>query len=183
MPNSGFSEANWEREFMDIGQMVDVALQSQPGDKAVKEKLREAILEQSVRSIDSYLHSHLSRGLGSHERDEPGSTTDDDCIPVVDIYYTTYHGFYTSDRDIVGLDVTLNYGTPFYYGGNRHPTVEFSRLARVSEPPLGLVRQARMELEPIVQKVIEEKCGPFLQGLLSERQAEIARWSFIGPDW
>lgn len=184
MLNSGFSKANWEREIIHIGQMVDAALKSQPGDQTVQSKLRDAILAQSVGSLETYLGSHLTR-VSSHEREiVPGTTTDDDCIPAVNRYSTLYHGFYTSGQDHVGLIVELSYGTPFYYGGNRHPIVELSRLVKPSTPPLGLVRQARMELEPIVQKVIEEKCGSFLQGLLRERQADIdARKPFSRPMW
>lgn len=183
MLNSGFSEANWEREIIDIGQIADAALKSQPGDQTVKEKLREAILAQSVMSIGTYLGSHLTR-FSSHESEiVPGTTTDDDCIPVVNRHSTLYHGFYTSGQDSVELTVELSYGTPFYYTGNRHPAVELSRLVKPSTPPLGLVNQAKMELEPIVQQVIQEKCGSFLQGLLKQRRADLDASKFSRPGW
>ena len=172
IPNSGFSKGNLESEVMDIGKIVDDALKQQPGDSSVKEILREVILQQSVDSVRAYLDTHLTFIDSSHRVDDPGSTTDNDCIPFVDCYSTIYHGVYKLGKEQAGIMVRLNYGTPFNYKGNRNPTVKFSRLVELGTSS-GLLRQAIMELDPAVHQIIQEKCGAFLQGLLRERQKEI----------
>ena len=115
MQNSGFSKGEWERGIMNIGNMVDTAIESKPVDIIVKGNFRDITLTNIVNSLKVYLDTHLTRIAGSHQQDVPGTTTDDDCLPIVDTYSQLYQGVYTSGQKHSGLTVELNYRYSFCY--------------------------------------------------------------------
>ena len=172
--NSGFSKGKWEREIMNIGNRVDTAIESKPVDIIVKGNFRDITLTNIVDSLKIYLDTYLTRIADSHQQDVPGTTTDDDCLPIVDTYSQLYQGVYTSGQKHSGLTVELNYSTPFNYSRISEPAiVRLYHLVDSDAASLKLLTQARGKLKILVGQVIQENFRNLLPLLVRDRQVQL----------